>query len=666
MKIKLIVLACVLVSFLQPLAAQKNNDPKANVFEIKNPDFKRSPYTGMTRNHWKEAGMYLLKGAFSYVKTLDDPMKFPKESGKSYPKTDDQIPTEKIEGLCRTLFIAAPLMKEDSTITLNGIKLIDYYRHQISKLVDPKSDIFVPHSKPEDHQKQELVEFGGLAISMFIAPDLLWNSLPKVTRDALAAMLVTYGEGRTGTNNWKFFNIFVLSHLKNQGYKVNETIYLDLLTKTLEHYRGDGWYKDRDKFDYYSMWAFNLYGMLWADFYGKEHYPEFAKKFTSNFSKLKNNYPYMFSRKGEMIMWGRSISYRFGAVSPFPMMGLENDKDTNYGWMRRIASGSLLQFLQNPNFLEDEIPTLGFYGHFDEAVQSYSCRGSVFWCGKAFLGLVIPENNTFWQATENEGAWENELKMNTVSNKYFSEPNILITDYPNIGASEIRAFENDKPLPDYNRLSYNSAFPWQADGKEGQVSMNYLFNIKGNEWKKTVLIASKKPENSVYYRDLMYSDSKTVQLHLAEVTLPNGILRVDQNCSKDTMMVRLGHYSLPKYKTAIKETIKKINGHEVRIIDNGVYQLAMVNYSGFEGLEFVKCQGLNPVAEESSVINAFHKYVPNSKEKTYYVTLMLWKKSDEKWTEEELIPIKSTVMSNDKQTLKVIFKNGDFKIVNFN
>ena len=59
-------------------------------------------------------------------------------------------------------------------------------------------------------------------------------------------------------------------------------------------------------------------------------------------------------------------------------------------------------------FLKDNIPTLGFYSAFESAVQSYSCRGSAFWMGKA---LLVPENNPFWNATENEGTWENVYKL---------------------------------------------------------------------------------------------------------------------------------------------------------------------------------------------------------------------------------------------------------------
>ena len=68
-------------------------DNKGKVFHIVDPDYELSPYTGMTKKHWKDAAMYLLEGAFGYIHGLDDPMKFPKQPGKSYPqKADDCDP----------------------------------------------------------------------------------------------------------------------------------------------------------------------------------------------------------------------------------------------------------------------------------------------------------------------------------------------------------------------------------------------------------------------------------------------------------------------------------------------------------------------------------------------------------------------------------------------
>ncbi|MEI8087495.1 MAG: DUF2264 domain-containing protein [Paludibacter sp.] len=643
------------------------------VFQLDNPDYKLSPYTGMTRKHWKDAAVYLLKGAFSYVTSIDDALVFPKQAGKSYPTSEKQLSTERLEGLCRTLFIAAPLLKEDSNLVVNGIRLADYYRHQIVMLTDPKSNSYIASREKNGGPHQNLVEFGALSVSMFIIPDILWKPLFKEQKDALANCMLSYGNGPTWPNNWRFFNVFIMSYFKSAGYKVNDELMADYLNRTLAQYSGDGWYQDTPAYDYYSMWAFQMYGVLWSEFYGRKNFPEIAQKLQENFKPLKNNYPYIFSRNGEMIMWGRSISYRFGSIIPFPLMGFENSPETNYGWMRRIASGTLLQFLQQPAFLKDNVPTLGFYGEFEPAVQSYSCRGSAFWCGKAFLGLLVPENNPFWQSEENEGAWAKELQKNSVVNRFQNGSNILITDYPNIGASEVRAWcnvptvnqkDNYRGEENYNRLSYNSAFPWQKDGANGEVAMGYLIKAKTNRWEHVQKYTFKKFEKGIYYRDAELINNKNVKLKLADIPLVNGILRVDKLLTSDSIDIKLGHYALPKMNGVIKHEQRKINGFEVKIIDNGVYQLAMINLKGWTKLQFLQTKGLHPVAKESEVLNVHDQFYPNQKEKEY-ITLMMWKKSGEIWNNDELLPVKSIKQLKKSIGLVINFKNGESKTVLF-
>ncbi|WP_114778448.1 DUF2264 domain-containing protein [Botryobacter ruber] len=642
-----------------------NTAAATGTFVIQNPDYERSPHTGMTRQHWKDAAKYLLEGAFSYVNKLDDPMSFPKQPGRSYGPNN----TERLESLCRTLFMAAPLLKEEPDLQLNGIRVGDYYRHQLVKLITPGSSTYI--APRTGGYNQTLVEFGGLAVSLFFIPEILWQPLTQAQKDALAATMISYGDGTTVDSNWKFFNIFILSFFKEQGYAVNEARLVDYLQKSLGHYRGDGWYNDNPAYDYYSKWAFQMYGPLWAEFFGKKHYPELATRFLENFRPVKDNYPYMFSRKGEMIMWGRSIAYRFAAVVPFPLMGLNPETGTNYGWMRRIASGSLLQFLQNPNFVAvDRIPTIGWFGAFEPAVQTYSCRGSVFWMGKAFLGLWVPEDNPFWTETENEGAWEAELAAGEVYNKFHEGSDILVTDYPGIGASEIRAWSHRRAADDwqhslstenYNRLAYNSAFPWQADAA-GTVAMNYVIRNAANQWEPGRLYTFRKFEDGIYYRDVVLESNRLVQLNLADIPLPNGILRIDRNVSLVPTQVRLGHYALPQKSGTITKETRTVKGHEVQLIDNGEYQLAMVALRGWDRMETIESTGLNPVSNRSAVINVSGSVSPVAGEPVVYATLMLWKKSGETWTDDELVPVEQ--ISQTGSGITVTFAGGSTKTVN--
>jgi hypothetical protein len=681
-KITLVVLLFSLFVCKTLSAQEFNRKSESKIFQLIRPDYKLSPQTGMTRQHWKDAALYMLKGAFEYIHNLDDPMKFPKQDGKSYPHNAEQIPTEKLEGLCRTLFVAAPLLKENPDLEINGIKVADYYRHQICNLIDSTSPGFIKQRAKNGGPHQNLVEFGALSISLFSIPEVLWDPLTQPQKDALAATMLSYGDGPTVPSNWKFFNIFILSFYKQHGYSVNAKLLIEYLDKTLEHYRGEGWYNDNPAYDYYSMWAFQMYGVLWSEFFGNKDYPEYAQKFLQNFSDVKENYPYMFSRDGKMIMWGRSISYRYGSVAPFPLMGFANNPRTNWGWMRRIASGTLLQFLQNPDFMKDGVPTLGFYGPFEPAVQSYSCRGSVYWGGKVFLGLLVPENNPFWTATENEGLWGKTMVKDSVYNKFSKHTGILITDYPNVGASEIRAWCNvpvigaGEPFRGsecYNRLSYNSAFPWQADGEKGEVAMNYVVKNRVGKWEPLRLYTFKKFENGIYYRDAKLETNKGIQFRLAEIPLTNGILRVDKlvvnpdslKSESQNVEIRLGHYALSQKKQPIHDETFEIARKTVKSVDNGEYMLAMIPLKGFENMEFVHSTGLNPVNNTSVVINAKDKLEVDRKTEKFYITLELWKKSGTGWTNKELDPVKRVKIAKDGKSVEISFLDKSKKTVVF-
>lgn len=154
-----------------PLSVWAAVPTEKSVFKVENPDKLLSPYTGMTRQHWKDAATYLLEGAFSYIHGMDDAMKFPKQLDKTYPREESQLLVEKLEGFCRTLFVAAPLLKENPDLKLNNIKVADYYRHQLVRLVSSETDLYVKCRT--GGASQVLVEFGGLAISLSVIPEIL-------------------------------------------------------------------------------------------------------------------------------------------------------------------------------------------------------------------------------------------------------------------------------------------------------------------------------------------------------------------------------------------------------------------------------------------------------------------------------------------------------------
>ncbi len=578
-------------------------------FEVTNPDTKLSPYTGMNREHWKQAAEYLLNTAFQYVNDVKDPFNLPKQPGKTYPHNEGGIPTARMEALCRTMFLAGPLLKENPGLTLHGIKVGDYYRYQIASFLSPDSPIFLPEKRGGGNGGQKLVELGGLAVSLLMAPEVFWHPLPLETRDRLAAVFKTYAEGETIDMNWRFFNQCLLSFLRKEGYEVNMKYMEDLLHANLKAYVADGWYHDSPLFDYYSMWAFQMYGPLWAESFGREYYPAEAEQFMNHLSEIPKQYPYMFGRDGKMQMWGRSITYRMGAAIPLALTGLLNSKDIDYGWMRRICSGAILQFLQNPDFIADDgLPNLGFYGHFENCLQHYSCRGSVFWMAKIFLALYMPADNPFWTQRETEGAWT-KMKKNVPHHVYSKETKILVSDLAKLGMAEFRnVFTRNRGfyygLENYNRLAYNSSLPWQADGKHGEVAMSYVVESNDGKWLQINSYHGEGLKHDGWFcRTAEIENDATVTIGLSEKVTSDGVIRVDTIKTGGLRKVRMGFYALPEFDKPILATETKIKGNKAITIDNGKYALTTVLTEGWDDIEVVHCHNLHPEAENSAVVN---------------------------------------------------------------
>ena len=153
---------------------------------------------------------------------------------------------------------------------------------------------------------------------------------------------------------------------------------------------------------------------------------------------------------------------------------------------------------------------------------------------------------------------------------------MCITNTPNSGASEVRSWCHERVDDDgqklrssenYNKLAYNTEFPWMADGEKGEISMNYgVINEKG-DWEVLRLYTFQTYEDNVYRRNAVLETNSDVKFQLTDILLPDGILRVDYTETPFETDYCLGHYSFPRLTTPIQQKIIKIGNNDVFIID---------------------------------------------------------------------------------------------------
>ncbi len=638
-------------------------------FTLNNPNYKLSPYTGVTREHFIEVGKFLLNGIFSNIKDFNDPVIVERtETEITYPHlhlnlSDEAIEREKkaqrFEGLTRSFFIASPLIKNDPELTVNGYKLKDYYKNQILLAVKREganavgwySDMI---GSSTSTIIQQTVESAALCIGLIISKDYIWSTYTLEEKNIILDFITEYAYGNTNGNNWQFFNMIDLAFLKMNGREIDRNLMLYYAKNMLAFYSGNGFYRDGYNFDYYSIWGFNFYAPLWNSYYGYENMTDIALEFERISNELMEVYPNFFDKDGHMLMWGRSNIYRFAVASAVAgNMSLKNHAK-NYGALRRVVSGALMQFVTRDDFMgENGVPEMGFYGRFFPLVQSYSCAESVLWLGKAFSLLALPKEHPFWTKKEKKGVFE-KLSKKGVKETVLDGPALLLSNHKENGTTILRtgrvsgSHKNVCNSYQYARLSFNSKYPWEASLKEDIDANQYVVTYGGEHHKANAIYWCGALDKVLYRRQYFNYDfivkGRAIQMDLADFTRPYGIIRVDRLLfrSKADAEITLSSYGFPDNGT---EVIKKTLDNAKCVILKGkdktgkLKQMAFTVYGDME-LSTVNSENTNAESVKSIIVTAKKKIDKEDYSYPLFISQTLTKESHEDFTDSELFPIK--------------------------
>lgn len=646
-------------------------------FEIINPDFELSPYTGMSKSHYVELAKYLLDRAFNHVTSIETPVSFPTVPGHTYPQPgapDWRYRSAEFEALERTFTLAGPLIHLDPDTAIHGINLREYYTHQFYNTFTPghANSLPMPEELP-DSNYQFTCEFGGLFKTLLLMPDTIWSQYTKQQKDEMVVTISKWAHHRTTQNNWRIFNIMALSFLKKNGYQIDDELLKSHLLWVVSYHSGDGWYLEQT-YNYYSISLFIVYTTIWNRTFGDEYYPEIAEIIEKSAVKLMESVTGFFARDGYVNMWSRSICYRTWVSGAFPVAFMLKEKTgLDAGWARRLCSGSLLQFVTREEFFHNDIPSLGFYGTREYMVQNYSCAASPFLMFLPFICLALPDDSPFWTAKENEGDWE---KLGNNSNKIILEnPGLVLVNHGKTGTSEIipgKVYYDD---PNYSKLVYNTHFPWEDQNPQGGTSMEYSFrsldprDLRGDDVNfyltgQAVSNDSDKNRSYTTSQSMLYNGVRKEVLYrqaimrkppnngvgyiidLAEITIPGGVIRVDRTRLAFEHELTLGHFGLPHIK-GVKAVVNHFEDGTKRVITASIpgRRVALIAYHGWDSLETLVHTNRNAEADESTVIYAHRKRTAKNPAMELMVTVMLHKMDDSQWTEEELSPIKNLKIS---------------------
>lgn len=660
-------------------------------FEVKNPDYKLSPYTGMTKEHWLDACEFLLKGIFSNVASMEDlPLSPRTEYAVSYPNESTSPWKEyaaRFEGLSRSFLIAAPLLFNRPDTKTGEYPLKEYYKEHILSAVTKGSSNYMLSLKeiqdlaaPGEYAFQHTCECASLVIGLEQCRDILWDTYSPDEKDRIAAYLMEFANGYTEPHNWRLFNMLILAFLHKEGYPINEAAMRDHAQTILSYYAGNGWYRDGHRFDYYSPWAFQVYAPLWNAWYGYRKEPFIASQIEKNSNCLMENFEAFFDRNANVTLWGRSGIYRNAVSAPFAANFVLNNPTASPGLARRINSGALLQFLTREDVFQNGVPTLGFYGQFSPMLQGYNCAESPFWMANPFICLCFPDNHPFWTAVESNGSWE---KIKAAANKTFimEGPGIVADHHGANGSAEFRTAKalfkpEDEYIPYYVRLSFHSHFPWEAFDYNGPEAMQYSL-LYGKEEKALVpniMLYAGIREKVLYrmiYFDLQYNFQGKPSLQLADIPLPNGMLRVDKTrIHHKPYQLFMGAYGFPAEDT-VSVRKRSLNGALAMVLKSNTRQLALTIYSGFDTIEVKERTGVNPVSAKSLLLYGTSKReLQYGYEPYVMVSAVLSKEGREDFTDLELFPVHSLSFADKEQCggwgpVRIELKDGQSYEVNY-
>ncbi|MBR1440344.1 MAG: DUF2264 domain-containing protein [Lachnospiraceae bacterium] len=659
------------------MTLENEKNVSENCWQPTHLDFALSPYSGLTRESWIDAGKYLLSGIFQNLQSIEEPIVMPrKETKVTYPHLSDpeelqdaQRRAEIFEGLTRSFFIASVLLKEEPDLVLNNIPIREYYKKHILLCCSEGSSFYV--GDYEYLQKttgasdpfrpyQQTVETCALVIGLWACREQIWAEYTKEEKDLLASFLTGFAHAPTVPQNWRLFNMLDMAFLHMEGYPIKKEIMADHAAAILDYYVGDGWYRDGHSFDYYSCWAFQFYTPLWNLWYGYEEEPEIAACFEENSNKLMESYPKAFDRDGFTNMWGRSGIYRNAATSAFDGNLFLKHPTADPGLARRISSGSLLQFLTRDDFRFEGIPTLGFYGQFMPLVQGYSCAESPFWLGKAFLCLHLPADHPFWTEKENNGVWD-RMAAGDVTTTTLNGPGLCYSNHNANGETVLRTGKILKQKDDlhgmwnYSKLCFNTKYPWESSPAidHSVESQQYVLCHKWNDEIKQANVTFWGGEkDGVLYRRQYFDFNLENERHwiqgmnLADFTVPYGIIRADKlRLHKRPVSVTFGSYGFPdngnvdilrKEKDGARAIILKGRDHMGK-----EKQMAVTIYDGWEEMGTMRSAGTNPDSDKSIVVYLYmeSRRLYDGSEPYYLISQIITKESFEDFTEEEIFPI---------------------------
>lgn len=490
-----------LMEHRQPVSSSDHNEPMRRrefVAALPCAAYAQSAAPDLSLNAFSESiFLEILRGYVTNLARTSDSYAVIEYSGATVTKGFLSKSGLSVTGVSRMLpalaaWIAAK--RQPAVLSIEGSKydLLDLAGSALANGTNPAHKDYwqAPNTSALD---QRQVEASIIAWSVWLLRDSLLPQMSVAERQRIDAWLASCTAVPVRRNNWAWFT--AVNHAARMALKdrfdefsYDQTAMFEDLKALDAMYAGGGWYNDdqpRQSFDYYNSWVFASHFLYWNALVGQK-FPDWSKRFSDRLREYLGTAPLFFGSNGSHVLYGRSLIYRWAALTPLVLAYQQQLWPHNPAVLHRIVRSNLDFHWSNgafdaaPGKLRETFSTGGTV----DIHESYIDGGHPYWGMQAFALWLIPRDDPFWQATG--GA----LPVQQADfQRSLTAPGMLLTGHKASGQVRLlqaRSTKTDWHYRDkYNKFLYSSHFP-----------MNVVQRPDVTAWDNALVLREKRSRKS--------------------------------------------------------------------------------------------------------------------------------------------------------------------------
>lgn len=437
------------------------------------------------------------------------------------------------------------------TAVMGNNEFVDAYNKALLKIiVDSRYTTFVDGD-------QKAVEMIPLVVMLYLHRKYTWDTYSKENQQRILAYFGNINKIAIGTDNWQFFRIVVSSVLNSLGGNEDLKYIEDSWLEVDRCYCGDGWYRDgiNGPKDYYVAFGYHFYSLLLCYLF-----PDNIERNVIIKDRAKlfaDEYKYLFDADGRMIVYGRSMIYRFATLSFWSMYLLNGLGGDDSGYIESLIEKGINWWKSQHLFDRNGLLNLGVAYRNENICEFYNSAGSPYWVLKAFFFLM------YERKTETVSTIDDEEEVRSIANgdmiivKKREWSTAYINSYSGVGYVSNNSAK-------YMRFAYNSATGFNVSKNPCEFwrlsdDNSLVFNIGGVKHLREANICYK---NFDQYQEFLWHCGNLIKVRSVVVPLRNGYIRIHVVESRiSTNCIESGF--------AISSTTSTLNSRMICLSKNG-------------------------------------------------------------------------------------------------